>query len=279
MTVKIVTDSVSDISPAIAGQLGITVVPLNVVFGSNIYRDGVDITTEEFYQKLENSQILPTTSTPPLQTFIEVYEKLAEETDEIMVVTISRKLSATGESALKAIDSVSKKCRIEVVDSHWAMMAEGLLAIAAAKAAQAGENLDALIELTEHNSNRMDMRLAFDTLEYLKRGGRIGKARALMGSVLGINPILGIRDGEVFPFGRERSRSRAIEHLHQFVFAYNNIEELSVEDATTPDETDELVRKIGAKFPVERIYRSKLSPVIGTNTGPHVIGVAVLGDK
>jgi len=279
MTVKIVTDSVSDISPKIADELGITVVPLNVVFGSNIYRDGIDITTEDFYRKLEDSQVLPTTSTPPLQTFIEVYEKLAEETDEIMVITISRKLSATGESALKAIESIEKKCRIEVIDSRWAMMAEGLLVIAAAKAAMAGENLDALIRLTEHNSSRIDMRLAFDTLEYLKRGGRIGKARALMGSVLGINPILGIKDGEVFPFGRERSRAKAIENLHRFVLGYAKIEELSVEDATTPDETDELVRKIGAKFPVERIYRSKLSPVIGTNTGPHVIGVAVLGDK
>ena len=123
MTVKVVTDSVSDISPAIADELGITVVPLNVVFGSTIYRDGIDMTTEEFYRKLEESQVLPTTSTPPLQTFIEVYEKLAEETDEIMVITISRKLSATGESALKAVESVEKKCRIEVVDSRWAMMA------------------------------------------------------------------------------------------------------------------------------------------------------------
>jgi DegV family protein with EDD domain len=279
MTVRIVTDSVSDISPAVAEKLGITVVPLNVVFGSSIYRDGIDMTTEEFYKKLENSQIMPTTSTPPLQTFIEVYDRLAEETDEIMVITISRKLSATGESAAKAVESMEKKCRVEVVDSRWAMMAEGLLVIAAAKAALAGENLDSLIELTEYNSSRVGMRLAFDTLEYLKRGGRIGKARALMGSMLGINPILGIKDGEVFPFGRERSRSKAIENLHQFALGYSKIEELSVEDATTPDETDELVKKLGQKFTVERIYRSKLSPVIGTNTGPHVIGVAVLGDR
>jgi DegV family protein with EDD domain len=270
---------VSDISPGIAGELGITVVPLNVVFGSSIYRDGVDMTTGDFYRKLEESQVLPTTSTPPLQTFIQVYDKLAEETNEILVITISRKLSATGDSALKAVESMEKKCRVEIVDSHWAMMAEGLLVIAAAKAAMAGENIDALIRLTEHNSSRVDMRLAFDTLEYLKRGGRIGKARALMGSVLGINPILGIKDGEVFPYGRERSRAKAIDNLHRFVLGYSNIEELSVEDATTPEETEGLVTKIGAKFPVERIYRSKLSPVIGTNTGPHVIGVAVLGDK
>jgi DegV family protein with EDD domain len=279
VVVKIVTDSVSDISPAIASELDITVVPLNVVFGSTIYRDGVDITTEEFYRKLEGSHVLPTTSTPPLQTFIEVYDKLAEETDEILVITISRKLSATGESAMKAIESMEKKCRVKVLDSQLAMMGEGLLVIAAAKAARNGATLDEIVELSENNSSRIGMRLAFDTLEYLKRGGRIGKARALLGSMLGINPILGIRDGEVFPYGRERSRARALENLYQFAQSYSSIEELSVEDATTPDETDELIKSIGTCFPSERIYRSKLSPVIGTNTGPHVIGVAVLGDK
>ena len=279
MTVKIVTDSVSDISPAIASELGIIVVPLNVVFGNEIYRDGVDLTTDEFYRKLEQSQILPTTSTPPLQAFIELYDRLAEETDEIMVITISRKLSATGESAFKAIESMEKKCRVEIVDSQWAMMGEGLLVIAAAKAAQAGAKLDELIEQIKRNMSRVEMRLAFDTLEYLKRGGRIGKARALMGSMLGINPILGIKDGEVFPYGRERSRTKAINHLYDFVMGYSRIEELAVEDATTPDEADELVERLGAKFPKERIYRSKVSPVIGTNVGPHVIGVSVLGDR
>jgi len=279
MTVKIVTDSVSDISPAIANELGITVVPLNVVFGPEIYRDGVDLTTNEFYRKLERSQTLPTTSTPPLQTFIELYDRLAEEADEILVITISRKLSATGEAALKAVESMEKKCRVEVIPSQWAMMAEGLIVIAAAKAARTGANLDEVVKLTERNMSRVEMRLAFDTLEYLKRGGRIGKARALLGSMLGINPILGIKDGEVFPFGRERSRAKAIDRLYKFVTGYSQIDELAVEDATTPDEADELAERLGAKFPKERIYRSKVSPVIGTNVGPHVIGVAVLGER
>jgi len=279
MTVKIVTDSVSDISSAIAHELGITVVPLNVVFGSEIYRDGIDLTTDEFYGKLAKSQALPTTSTPPLQTFMEVYEKLSEETDEILVITISRKLSATGESALKAVEAIDKKCRIEVIASQWAMMAEGLLVIAAAKAALAGASLDEIIKLTENNMPRAGICLAFDTLEYLKRGGRIGKAKALMGSMLKVNPIIGIKDGETFPLGQERSRTKAIDRLYNYITAYSNIEELAVEDATTPDETDELIKRLGTKFPEDKIYRSKVSPVIGTNVGPRVIGVAVLGDK
>ncbi len=279
MPVEVVTDSVSDISSEIAAGLGITVVPLSVVFGSEIYRDGVDLTTDDFYRKLERSRVLPTTSTPPIQAFIELYNKLAEETEEILVITISRKLSATGEAALKAVESVEKKCRVEVVDSQFAMMGEGLLVIAAAKAARAGAKLDELVRLTEHNKLRIEIRLAFDTLEYLKRGGRIGKASALLGSMLGINPILGIKDGEVFPYGRERSRAKAINNLYQFVEGYARIDELAVEDATTPDETDAFVERLGTRFPKERIYRSKVSPVIGTNVGPRVIGVAVLGDR
>jgi DegV family protein with EDD domain len=279
MTVKVVTDSVSDISPAIASELGIAVVPLNVVFGNEIYRDGIDLTTDEFYQKLERSQTLPTTSTPPLQTFIELYDKLAEEADEILVITISRKLSATGEAALKAVESMERKCRVEVMDSQLAMMAEGLLVITAAKAARAGADLDEIVKLAERNMSRIQMRLAFDTLEYLKRGGRIGKAKALMGSMLKVNPIIGLKDGETFPIKNERSRTKAIDHLYNFVAGYSQIDELAVEDATTPDETGELVERLGAIYPKERIYLSKLTPVIGTNVGPHVIGVSVLGER
>ena len=279
MPVRIITDSVSDISPGIASELGIAVVPLNVVFGNEIYRDGVDLTTDQFYEKLERSQALPTTSTPPLQSFIELYEKLAEETDEILVITISRKLSATGEAALKAVESMEKKCRVEVLDSHLAIIAEGLLVIAAAKAARAGANLDEIVKLAERNIPRIEMRLAFDTLEYLKRGGRIGKAKALMGSMLKVNPILGIKDGEVFPFGKERSRAKAIDYLYRFAMSFSNIEEMAVEDAACPSDAETLVERLSAKFPKERIYRSRTTPVIGTHTGPGLLLVAIMGDR
>ncbi len=279
MTVKIVTDSVSDISPAIAAELGITVVPLQVIFGSRSYRDGVDLTTDEFYANLDGLSSLPTTSTPPPQAFSECYDRLADETDGILVITIGSKLSATGQAALQAITSMGKKCRVEVVVSEMAMMAEGLLVIAAARAARNGASLDELVQITRQNMMRAGIRLAFDTLKYLERGGRIGKAQALIGSMLGINPILGIKDGEVFPYGRERSRAKAIDHLYKFATGFKRIEEMAVEDATTPEEADALVERLGAVFPRERIYRAKVSPVIGTNVGPRVIGVAVLGDR
>jgi len=278
MPVRVVTDSVSDISPAVADALGITVVPLNIVIDGVTYRDGVDLTTEEFYRRLESEQVQPTTSTPAPHVFTEFYDRLAEEADGILVITIGSKLSATGDSALKAIDAMRKKCRVAVVVSELAMMAEGLLVVAAARAAREGATLDELIEITRRNIPRVGIRIAFDTLEYLKRGGRIGKAQALLGSMLGINPILGIKDGEVFPFARERSRAKAIDYMCRFVAGYSQIEELAVEDATTPEETRAFVKRLGEKFPEQRIFLSKVSPVIGTNVGPRVIGVAVLGD-
>ncbi|MFC1860886.1 DegV family protein [Chloroflexota bacterium] len=279
MALKIVTDSLGDISPDIIKELGITIIPLNITFGTESYRDGIDLTTEQFYEKLTHSKVLPKTTLPSLSTFIEVYDKLAEETDEILVITISQKLSATYEAALQSINQKKKRCRIEVIDSQQAIAAEGLLVIAAARAVKNGTSLDQVIELTRHNIPRLDVRIVFDTLEFLHRGGRIGKAKAFLGSVLKMNPILGIKDGEVYPFGRERSRAKAIEYLYNFAASFSHIDEMAVEDATTPDEADMLVERLGSIYPKERIYRSKVSPVIGAHVGPHVLGVSVLGDK
>lgn len=279
MAARVVTDSVSDISPAVAGELGIAVVPLNVVFGTETYQDGIDITTDEFYARLPGANPLPKTSTPTPQSFTAVYDRLADETDEILVITIGRKLSATGQAAIDGRLLMTKKnCRVEIVVSENAMMAEGLLVVAAAKAARSGMPLDDLVDLTRHNMARVGLRIAFDTLDYLKRGGRIGKAQALIGSVMGINPILGIRDGEVYPFHRALSRAKAIDYLYDFAAGFEHIEEMAVEDATTPDETDALVRRLGNLFPADKILRTRVSPVIGTNVGPRAIGLAVLGD-
>ena len=279
MAVKIVTDSLGDVPPEVAEELGITVIPINVLFGPESFRDGVDLTTDQFYHKLMHSKTFPTTIVPPLDVFVDIYNKLAEETDEIAVITISHKLSAAYGAALQAKELMKRKCRVEVVDSLWAVMAQGLIVIAAAKAAKAGASLDEVVALAHFNIPRVDVRMAFDTLEYLKRGGRIGKAQAFLGSVLKLNPVLGLRDGEVFPFARERSRAKAIDYLYNFATSFSHIDEMAVEHATTPDEADKLTERLSSKFPRERIYRSKVSPVVGAHVGPHVLAVAVLGDK
>lgn len=279
MTVKIVTDSVADLPHQVISELGITIVPLNVRFGTEVYRDGVDLTAEEFYNRLVHSKILPVSSVPSPGSFAKAYDKLAEETDEIIAIIVSAKLSGTYEVALQSIGLMKRKCRVEVVDSQFGAVAEGLVVIAAAKTARAGASLGEVINVTQEAIPRVDMRAAFDTLEYLKRGGRIGRAQAFLGSMLRINPIITLKDGVIEPAGKTRSRAKAIDYLYNFAMNYSHIEEIAVEDAACSDDAELLVERLGSRFPKERIYRSKTTPVIGTHTGPGLLLVAVLGDK
>jgi len=279
MTVRIITDSSAGLPAPLVKELDITVIPVPVCFGEESYLDGVEITTEQFYQRLVENKTHPTTSVPAPAVFAHTYDRVAEKTDEILVITISHKLSAIHEVALQSLKLMKKKCRIEVVDSNWALMAEGLIVLAAAQAAKDGASLDQVMALVRKNMTRVDIRIAFDTLEYLRRGGRIGRARAFLGSMLKINPILCIKDGETYPVAREHSRSRAIEHLYDFASGYAHIEEMAISDATTPTEADRLAEQLNSKFPAERIYRTKVTPAVGTHVGPHVIAVAILGDR
>jgi DegV family protein with EDD domain len=279
MPVKIVTDSVADIPPNIVRELDITVIPVLLRFGEETYRDGIDMTTDQFYERLTKSEIMPTTSVPSLDLFARTYARLAEETDEILVIMLSSKLSGLYNAARQSTDLIEGNCRIEVVDSGCAVMAQGFIVIKAAQAAREGANLDEILEIVRRNLPRVDMHAAFDTLEYLKRGGRIGRAQAFMGSVLRVNPIITLKDGVVEPAGRARSRSKAIDALYDFAASYSHIEGLAVEGAACPQDVERMVERLGAIFPKEKILRSRTTPVIGTHTGPGLLLVAVLGDK
>ena len=194
--VKIVTDSLSDITSDTAQELGITVVPLTVSFGQESFLDRVTITTDDFYHQLVNDPTWPSTTQPPPGDFFTVYDKLAEETDEILVLTLSIKLSGTYESALNAKGLVKKECRIEVIDSLTVAMGLGLIVIAVAKAAQAGANLDEVTALARRAISRSHLIAYFDTLKYLAKGGRIGKAQGLLGAMLSVKPMLTVKNGE-----------------------------------------------------------------------------------
>jgi len=279
MTVKIITDSLGDIPAELAEELGITVIPINIIFGSINYRDGVDLTTEQFYEKLEASKLYPTTIVPPIGRFAETFDKVAEKSGDIVVITNSHKLSASYETAVLAKERMKKKCRLEVIDSLQAVMAQGLIVMAAAKAAKDGAKLDKVLEITRQSLPRAHSRMAFGTLEYLRRGGRIGKAKTFLGTVLKVSPILGIRDGEVYPFAREHSRAKALDYLYEFADGFTSVDGIGVEHATNPTEADELVKRLEARFPGETIYRSRVSPAVGAHVGPQVLGVAVLGDR
>ena len=274
--VKIVTDSCSDINPKLAEKLGITVVPLLVNFGDETYRDSIDLSTDEFYQKLVQSKTSPTTSTVTPEFFAEFFSKLAEETNEILTITLSKFYSATYASALQGKGLVTKDCHIEVIDSQFIVGGQMLLVISAAQMAQAGANLDQIADWVRKAIPRVHARMSFDTLEYLRRGGRIGKAQAFLGSLLKVHPVLGIKDGETVPIARPRNRAQAIDFLVNFVKGFSNIEALVIEDATTPDELEILAERLKDIVPPERFYRSKIGPVVGTHVGPHVLAVSIL---
>ena len=279
MTVKIVTDSLSDITSNIAEGLGVTIVPLTVSFGKESFLDRVTMTTDEFCNRLTHDPNWPKTTQPPPADFVTVYNKLAKETNEILVITLSSKLSGTYQSALNAKSMVEKKCRIEIIDSLTVAMGLGLIVITAAKAAQTGANLGELTDLVRRAMPRCHLFAYFDTLKYLAKGGRIGKAQGMLGAMLSIKPILTVKDGEMSPLTRVRSRAGGMDYIYNSVAGFSHIEELAVEHATTPDEADKLVERLSSVFPKERIYRSTISPVVGTYAGPGAIAITVLGDK
>lgn len=274
--VKVVTDSVADLPDKIAKDLGITVIPLNVQFGSETYKDRVDLTSEDFYQKLENGPTLPATSAPSPGVFAEVYDDLAAKCDEILGIFLSRKLSATYEVALQGVKLMKRKCQVEIVDSTLAIMGQGLLVIESAKRALTGANLTELVGMIAKTIPRVHVCATLDTLKYLARGGRIGKAQALLGSMLQMNPILGIKDGEAFPSAKVRTRAKATEWLYDFATNFDRVKALAVEYGSNVAEAQELAKRIASVFPKIPIYLSNVSPVIGTHAGPNVLSVAVM---
>jgi len=276
MAVKVVTDSLSDITSDMAEGFGITIVPLTVFFGHEAFLDRVTITTDDFYRRLIYGDIWPTTTQPPPKDFADVYEKLAEGTDEILVITLSSKLSGTYQSAIGAKDMMKKECRVEVIDSLTAAMGLGLIVIAAAGEAQKGTGLDDMVKFVHRAIERSHFVAYFDTLKYLAKGGRIGKAQGLLGSMLSIKPMLTIKDGEMSPVTRLRSQAAGMDYLYNFVTGFPNIELLAVEHTTLPDEADKLVDRLSQSYPNDIIYRSTVSPVLGTYGGPNAIAVTVL---
>jgi DegV family protein with EDD domain len=274
--VKIVTDSCSDITPQLAQEFGISVVPLYVQFGREVYRDNIDLSTEEFYQKLEKSKIAPTTSAPGPDVFAELFTRLADETDEIVAIMLSQMLSGVYAAAVKGKTMVTRQCRIEIIDSTLAISAQMLLVISAARMAGAGHGLDQIVDWVRKAIPRIHIQMTFDTLEYLRKGGRIGKAQAFLGSLLMVNPILTLKDGLVYPVARVRNRTKAIDYLVNFVMSLGRVEAIAIEDVTTPKDSEILADRLKGLVSPENFYRSKVDPVVGVHVGPRVLAACAL---
>ena len=277
MPVGVVTDSIADLPGETARALRIGVVPLILRFGNNEFRDGVDLSPEGFYRMLQERQEFPFTATPSPAAFVEACER--QETSEVLIVTVSSKLSSTLQVAATAREMLAGRVRVEVLDSGTATLNEGFIVLRAAEAARAGASLAQVREAAQRARARVDFLCTFDTLEYLRRGGRIGAAAALLGSLLKVNPLINLRDGLVQPAGRTRSRAAAVDRLFAFAAGYSRIEELAVEHTACPEEAEALVERLATLHPRERIYRSTMTPVIGAHTGPGLLLVGILGDR
>ncbi|TMG15148.1 MAG: DegV family protein [Chloroflexi bacterium] len=269
--VRIVTDSTADLSEDQQRAAGITVVPLNVRFGDQVFKDHVDLTGDDFFDKLKTSPQLPKTSQPPVGAFEEVFRRHREAGDEVVTVTISSKVGAA-EMAAKSVDGG----QIEVIDSLTASMALGFLALEGAKLAKTGAGRAAVADRIRSLVPKARVLAAIDTLTYLERGGRIGRARALLGSLLNFKPLITLQDGEVAPLGRARGRVQAIDRLVELLGRDGQLSNLAVLHGAALADAERLRERVAGSYPGLDIPLTETGAVIGTYTGPGVIGFTYL---
>ena len=228
MAIKIVTDSTSDLDSHIAEDLGITIVPLNVHFGESVFKDGIDLDTDQFFDKLINGNVFPSTSQPSLGEFVDVYKEISQPGDVIISVHVSSKLSGTINSAQQAANTLSGTVDVRIVDTQQVSMTVGLSAVGAAQAAREGKSVEECIAVAESVARRSNFFALFDTLEYLEKGGRIGKARSLIGGLLKIRPILRVEDGEIGQFSKARSRNMGMLKLEEAVRELGKLDDIAI---------------------------------------------------
>lgn len=277
MALKVVTDSTADLPAELATELNIAVVPEYVRFGDKIYRDRLDISEDEFYQRLLQDPIHPSTSQPTPQDFAGLYRELSKEAEGVISIHLSGKLSGTYNSALRGKELVENKCPIEIVDSQLLTMSLGLLVIEAAAIAKSGKNIQQVVEEIKQTIPNIHFLALLDTLKYLALGGRIGKVKALLGSMLSVKPMLAIKDGELVPVSQVRTRAHGIDKLFDFVKNATSIQDLAIVYNTTPDEALNLAGRMGSMFPKERIRLARLGPALGVHAGPGVLAIALRG--
>lgn len=279
--VKIVTDSTAYLPPDIAAKYDIHVIPLHVLFGKTSYTEGVDITNEEFYDKLKRSKSFPTTSQPSLAEFLGTYTELASAGCQVLSIHISGKLSSTVESAMSARKELPDS-QIEVVDSLLTAMALGMVALSAGKAADDGQPLAKIKEHVEQLAKNVNIMFVVDTLEYLRKGGRIGGATALLGTMLNIKPILCIKHGRIEPLARVRSKPRALERLLELMeqrIPGGSPVHAAIHHVQALDEAMVLEKQVRSRFNCRNVYFSEIGPVIGAHVGPGTVGVAFYSDQ
>jgi DegV family protein with EDD domain len=277
--VRIVTDSTSDLPPEVANDLGITVVPAYVHFGSQSFRDGVDISPEQIYERMVNGPVHPTTSSPAPGDFTDAYKKLSQETDEIVCLTVTSKQSAIYQAAMTGKQSFGGKSRVEVIDSQSVTMGLGLMAVLAAREARSGKAIDEVLEVVRSAIPRTHGMAMLDTIKHALKGGRLGRGGGLLGSLVKVKPILDIKDGWIRLSGVTRTRSAGMERLCQCVMKHLPIDDAAVVHSNAAQEAESLAERIRAISPQTRPIIAKLGSALGVHGGPQSLVVVVRESK
>ena len=287
MAIKLVTDSTCDLPSDLARQMDITVIPCNVHFDDEVYKDGVDIGPDEFYARLVTTTSLPKTAQPSVNDFLQVYEPLSSQGHDVLSIHLSAKLSGTLNSATQAREALlagsqrpsGQEPRIEIIDSLMASSGLGLVDVEAARMINGGSTLDEVLEGVQQSMAHTHCYFLLDTLEYLQKGGRIGRATAFLGSLLNIKPILMIKDGEAHSGERARTRDKGLRRLTEIVGGLAPAKALAIIHSTAPEEADLLRERLGDLVPQDEIVMARFSPVVGTYLGPGALGVAVMSSS
>lgn len=281
MTVRIVTDSTCDLPAKLLGDLAVTVVPLTVAFGDESFLDGVEMQSNAFFDRMRAAPGLPKTSQPPVARFAEAYAPLLADGDEIVSIHLSEKLSGTLNSARLAVEQLPDPSRVTLVDSQQVSLGLGAIVVEAAKAARDGASASAVAALARALSGRVHIIAAVDTLEYLRRGGRIGRARSMLGSLLSIKPIIHVEGGEIAPLERVRTRARALDRLVELATNDPEVTAVYVGSAGDDAAAEALAARIRPLAPGVEVTIGFLGPAVGVHSGPGLIGICAvrgLGD-
>jgi DegV family protein with EDD domain len=275
MKVQVITDSTSDIHEDLANELGIRVVPIYLRFGEKTYRDGVDITKDEFYSMLTFSQVHPATSQPNPEDFTRVYKEYFDSTEGIVSIHISSKISGVYNSANIAKKSLKSQCPIEIIDSKFNSAGLGLVVTAAARTAQAGASYSEVINEARKAVNQVGMFGMFETMKYLARSGRINNTIAAVASVLNVMPLLTFHDGEIVRAGLVRTVNKGIDRIHHFVKNNTPIGELTIVHSKVAEQARQLKERLGEFIQEEKINITELGAGLGVHGGPGVLLAAI----
>jgi DegV family protein with EDD domain len=285
--IRIVTDSGAHLPPEVRRQFGIPVIPLIVLFGAKAYKDEVEVTNEQFYEMLRREKVHPTTSAPAPGDFVAIWKPLLDAGEEIVTLLIPSGLSATFSAAVNAKSQLEaeqgKPLPVTLVDSRWISMGMGFQAIAGARAACAGKTREQVAETMTALDSRLTLIFLLDTLEYLRRGGRIGNAQAFLGTMFRIKPLLQIADARVEPLERARSRKAGLNRLIELVGDPPRRDSepigsgplhVAVLHAGAPRDAEYLENELRARFNIAELYIAHIGPVIAVHSGPQAVGLA-----